>query len=32
VLGIFLQLPILLAMSLGMLVIELSIGPVARRL
>jgi hypothetical protein len=32
VLGIFLQLPILLAMSLGMLLIELSVGPVARRL
>jgi hypothetical protein len=30
-LGIFVQLPVLLAMSLGMLVIELSIGPVARR-
>jgi len=31
-LGIFLQAPVLLAMSLGMLLIELSIGPVARGL
>ena len=31
-LGIFLQLPVLLAMSVGMLLIELSLAPATRRL